>query len=94
MIKNHHKNITGFIRKDYYGYFGVKLGDQGKSRATQTVCCVCVADLRERAKGKQKAFSYAVPAIWRGLKITANIAIFAVAVLTVTVATLSHNTSS
>jgi hypothetical protein len=52
----------------YCGCFGVKLGDRGKSRATQTVCCVCVADLRERAKGKQKAFTFAVPAIWRGPK--------------------------
>jgi hypothetical protein len=65
--QNHHRNITVFIRKVNCGCFGVKLGDRGKSRATQKVCCVCVADLRERAKGKQKAFTFAVAVIWRGL---------------------------
>jgi hypothetical protein len=46
MIKKHQQNITGFIIKAYYAYFGVKLGDD-KSRAPHKVCYVCVDDLRK-----------------------------------------------
>jgi hypothetical protein len=37
MIKTHERNITGFIIKVHYAYFGVKLGDQDKSY-THTLC--------------------------------------------------------
>jgi hypothetical protein len=65
MIKKHQRNITGFIRKVYYAYFGVKLGDQDKSRAPHNVCYICVEDLRKWSKGKKKAFRFGVPMIWR-----------------------------
>jgi hypothetical protein len=55
----------GFIRKVYYAYFGLKLGDQDKSWASHKVCYVCVEDLRKWSKGKNKAFRFGVPMIWR-----------------------------
>jgi hypothetical protein len=64
MIKKHQRNITDFIRKVYYAYFGVKLRDQDKSLAPHKVCYVCVVDLRKRSKGKNKAFRFGVPVIW------------------------------
>jgi hypothetical protein len=65
MIEKHQLNITGFIRKLYYAYFGVKLGDQHKSWAPNKVCYVCVEDRRKWSKGKKKAFRFGVPMIWR-----------------------------
>jgi hypothetical protein len=44
----------GFVRKVYYAYFGVKLGDQDKSWAPQKMCYVCVEDLRNGIKAKRK----------------------------------------
>jgi hypothetical protein len=54
MIKKLQRNITGFVRKVYYAYFSVKLGDQNKSWAAHKVCYVCVEDLRKWSKGKRK----------------------------------------
>jgi hypothetical protein len=65
MIKKHQRNISGLIRKVYYAYFGVKLGDQDNSWAQRKVCYVCVEDLRKWSKGKKKAFILGVPMIWR-----------------------------
>jgi hypothetical protein len=31
VINKQQRNITEFVKKVYYAYFGVKLGDQGKS---------------------------------------------------------------
>jgi hypothetical protein len=50
MIKNHQRNFTGFIRKVYCTYFGVKLGDQDKSWPPHKLCYVCVHDLRKWSK--------------------------------------------
>jgi hypothetical protein len=84
MIKKHQRNITGFIRKVYYAYFGVKLGDQDKSWAPHKVWYVCVEGLRKWSKGKKKAFRFGVPMIWREPKVTVMIAIFAVVMVRVT----------
>jgi hypothetical protein len=69
MIKKHQPIITGFMRKVYYAYFGVKLGDQGKSWAPQMVGHVSVEDPRKWSKGKKKAFKFGVPTICREPKI-------------------------
>jgi hypothetical protein len=53
MIKKHQRNITDFVRKVYYAYFGVKLGDVNKPWAPQKVCYVCVQGLRRWVKGKR-----------------------------------------
>jgi hypothetical protein len=50
MIKKHQRNIIGFIRKVYYAYIGVELGDQGKSWASDKIRYVCVQDLRKWSK--------------------------------------------
>ena len=36
------KSITDFVRKAYYAYFGIKLGDQDKPWAPHVVCKTCV----------------------------------------------------
>jgi hypothetical protein len=65
VIKIQQRNITGFIRKVYYAYFGVKLGDQDKSWAPHEVCYGCVEDLRKWSRGKKNAFRFGVPRILR-----------------------------
>jgi hypothetical protein len=50
MIITHQRNI----RKVYYAYFGVKLGDQDKSWTPHKVCQVCVEGLRKWSNGKKK----------------------------------------
>jgi hypothetical protein len=65
MIKNHQRNIRGSNGKVYYAYFGVKLGGQYKSWAPHKVCYICVEDLRKWSKGKNKAFRFGVPMIWK-----------------------------
>jgi hypothetical protein len=57
VIEKHQRNITSFIRKVYYAYFGVKLGDQDKLWALHKVCYVCVEDLRKWYKGGEKKHS-------------------------------------
>jgi hypothetical protein len=75
-----------FIRKVYYAYLGVKLGDQDKSWATHNVCYVCVEDLRKWFKGK-KNIQILCPNDMEGdKKITVVFYIFAVAMLRVTTA--------
>jgi hypothetical protein len=41
MIKKHKRNIKGFIRKLYYAYFSVKLGDQDVMGSTHGMLCLC-----------------------------------------------------
>jgi hypothetical protein len=65
VIKKQQRNIREFVIKVYYAYFGVKLGDRGKSWAPHEVCSVCVEELGQWPKGKKKSFSFAVPMIWR-----------------------------
>jgi hypothetical protein len=84
MIEKHQRNITGFIINGYYTYFGVKLGDQGKSWAAHEVCYVCVEDVREWSKGKRKHSDLLYQWYGGSHKITLNIDIFAVVMLRVT----------
>lgn len=65
VIKKHQRNITDFVQKVYFSYFGIKLGDQDKSWAPHKVCYVCVEDLRKWSKKEKKAFKFAVPMVWR-----------------------------
>jgi hypothetical protein len=59
--KIHKRNVTGFIRKVYYAYFCVKLGDQDKSWAPHKVCFVCVEDLKKWSKGKKESIQIWCP---------------------------------
>ncbi|GFV20884.1 uncharacterized protein TNCV_353581 [Trichonephila clavipes] len=64
-VKKQQRNISNFVQKVYFAYFGIKLGDQDKSWAPHVVCSVCVEELRHWFQGKKKSFRFAVPMIWR-----------------------------
>ncbi|GFU90858.1 uncharacterized protein TNCV_4921911 [Trichonephila clavipes] len=64
-VKKQQRNISNFVQKVYFAYFGIKLGDQDTSWAPHVVCSVCVEELRQWFKGKKKSFHFAVPMIWR-----------------------------
>ncbi|KAI6647174.1 hypothetical protein LOD99_8827 [Oopsacas minuta] len=57
--------ITGFVKKAYLEYFGMRLGDQDKTWAPHTVCRSCVENLRQWTKGIRKSLSFGIPMIWR-----------------------------
>jgi hypothetical protein len=68
MIKKHQRNIMGFIRKVYYTYFDVKLGDQDKSWAPHKVCYVCVENLRKWPEGEKESIQIWCPTDMEGAK--------------------------
>lgn len=68
VVKKQRKNITDFVKKAYYAYFGVKLGDQDRNWAPHIVCSICVEELRQWTKGEKKAMRFGVPMIWREQK--------------------------
>ena len=47
VVKKQHRNITDFVKKVYYAYFGIRVGDQDKPWAPKKVCCICVEELRQ-----------------------------------------------
>ena len=65
VVKKQQRNITDFVEKVYFAYFGVKIGDQDKSWALHGVCLGCVERFRMWSKGKVKSFRFGVPMIWR-----------------------------
>ncbi|GFV35888.1 uncharacterized protein TNCV_2866471 [Trichonephila clavipes] len=46
-VKKQQRNISNFVQKVYFAYFGIKLGDQDKSYVPHVVCSVCVEELRQ-----------------------------------------------
>lgn len=42
--------VNDFVKKTYYGYFDMKLGDQNKASTTHIICATCVETLRHRTK--------------------------------------------
>ncbi|GFV38650.1 uncharacterized protein TNCV_4412041 [Trichonephila clavipes] len=46
-VTKQQRNISNFVQKVYFAYFGIKLGDQDKSWAPHVVCSVCVEELRQ-----------------------------------------------
>ncbi|GFS88590.1 uncharacterized protein TNCV_1461931 [Trichonephila clavipes] len=64
-VKKQQRNVSNFVQKVYFAYFGIKLGDQDKSWAPHVVCSVCVEELRQWFQGKKKSFRFVVPMIWR-----------------------------
>lgn len=65
MTKKYQRNITDFVKKSYYAYFGVKLGDQDKTWAPHKVCSICVEELRQWTNCTKKSFRFGIPMIWR-----------------------------
>jgi len=65
VVKDHQRNITDFVKKLYFAYFGVEIGNQDKCWVPLKVCYVCVEDLRKLYKKEKKAFEFAVSMVWR-----------------------------
>lgn len=57
--------ITDFVKRVYFSYFHVKLGDQDKPWAPHYVCKSCVEGLRNWTKGSRKSMPFGIPMIWR-----------------------------
>ena len=57
--------ITQFVKKAYYAYFGVKLGDQDKAFAPHICCRTCVESLRLWSLKKIKSLPFGIPMVWR-----------------------------
>jgi hypothetical protein len=53
--------IDSFMKKLYFSYFQLKVGDQYKSFAPHTACNTCVEGLRYWYDGKRKAMPFAIP---------------------------------
>ncbi|GBM40794.1 hypothetical protein AVEN_80802-1 [Araneus ventricosus] len=64
-IKKEQRNITDFVKKLYFDYFGVKLGDQDKSCFPHIICCICLEELKQWLSEKQKSLRFGIPMIWR-----------------------------
>lgn len=67
-IKKYQRNITDFVKKVYYAYFGLRIGDQDKVWAPHKVCHSCVEKLRLWYKREAKSFRFAIPMMWREQK--------------------------
>lgn len=59
------RNITEFVKKAYYAYFGIKLGDQDKPWAPHTACRTCIEQLRQWVNGERTALPFGIPMVWR-----------------------------
>lgn len=64
-VKKQQRNISEFVKKVYFAYFNLKLGDQDKDWAPHKVCRRCEEDLRLWSKGKKKSFRFGIPMMWR-----------------------------
>lgn len=58
------RKIDSFVKKLYFAYFKVKVGDMDKSFAPQSACNNCVEGLRYWYAGKRKAMPFAIPMVW------------------------------
>ena len=58
------RNISEFVKRAYFSYFKVKLGDQEKPWAPHKVCHSCEENLHQWTKGKDK-ITFGIPMIWR-----------------------------
>lgn len=59
------RNVSDFVKKVYFAYFKLKLGDQDKAWAPHKVCRRCEEDLRLWFNGKKTSFRFGIPMIWR-----------------------------
>ncbi|GFX20384.1 uncharacterized protein TNCV_3487421 [Trichonephila clavipes] len=69
-VKKQQRNISNFVQKVYFAYFGIKLGDQDISWAPHVVCSMCVEELRQCARfqfKKKQEGNLAYPTIIRSV---------------------------
>ena len=64
MAPKQKRNISDFVKRAYFSYFKLKLGDQDKTWAPHKVCHSCEESLRQWTKGKDK-ISFSIPMVWR-----------------------------
>jgi len=62
------RQIDSFVKKLYFSYFQLKVGDQDKSFAPHIACNTCVEGLHYWYDGKRKAMPFAIPMQWREQK--------------------------
>lgn len=65
VVKEQQRNISDFVEKVYFAYFGMKLGDQDKPWAPHKVCSICDEELRQWSQGEKKMFRFGIPMVWR-----------------------------
>src|SRR5215475_9527557 len=76
------RQIDSFVKKLYFSYFKLKVGDQDKSFAPHIACNTCVEGLRYWYEGKRKAMPFAIPMQWRDQKNHYNDCYFCVVIVT------------
>jgi hypothetical protein len=62
------RQIDTFVKKRYFSYFQLKVGDQDKSFVPHIACNTCVEGLRYWYDGKRKTRPFAIPMQWREQK--------------------------
>ena len=65
MLAKYRFNVRDFTKRAYKAYFGIKLGDQDKSRAPYKVCKQCTETLPRWTQGKATSMRFGVPMLWR-----------------------------
>lgn len=61
-LQTQRHNITKFVKRKYFSYFKVPLGDQDKNWPSHKVCKTCVGTLRSWSQGETL---FGVPMVWR-----------------------------
>ena len=65
VLPNRQAKVTDFVKKTYYGYFGVKVRDQDKPFAFHVCCKICVKNLWDYGNGKNRSMPFTIPIVWR-----------------------------
>ena len=61
--KEQRKPISAFVKRAYFTYFGVRVGDQDIQWAPQIACKTCVEHLRQWINGKRRSLQFGVPMV-------------------------------
>ena len=65
ILEKQRQKITDFVKKLYFAYLKMKLGDQEKSWVLHIVCETRIANFRDWSLGKRKGFTFGIPMVWR-----------------------------
>ena len=63
--KEQRKPISAFVKRAYFTYFGIRVGDQDKQWAPHIACKTCVEHLRQWINGKRRSLQFGVIMVWR-----------------------------
>ncbi|GBL92566.1 hypothetical protein AVEN_123753-1 [Araneus ventricosus] len=67
-VKSQQRNISDFLKKVYFAYFKLKLGDHDNKWAPHKVYRRCEEDLRLWFKGKKNSIRFGIPMMWHEQK--------------------------